>query len=237
MKDHLTKQMEQARNETCHHFSHLKKVFFFLDDYYSQPQHHYFAPFATKALKRVGSDVSNSSPPVLSQPIPTALVKVFSNPHSNKCHGHFSTLMLLHQQHLTQSIILFHSDTLPPLALGPLTLLTFPLLTSCSFWISFTSFHSISLPNNAVTLGLDHVSQPTLTCQEVIQPKVLPPRCQCLPNSHHQPSLSHRLQIHVFDLLLVISTWLSNEHFNSYVSKTDLLKKQTNKKKTELLSH
>lgn len=79
--------------------------------------------------------------------------------------------------------------------------------------------------NNAVTLGLDHVSQPTLTCQEVIQPKVLPPRCQCLPNSHHQPSLSHRLQIHVFDLLLVISTWLSNEHFNSYVSKTDLLKK------------
>lgn len=27
--------------------------------------------------------------------------------------------------------------------------------------------------NNAVTLGLDHVSQPTLTCQEVIQPKVL----------------------------------------------------------------
>ena len=153
--------------------------------------------------------------------------------HSNKCHSHFST----HQQHLTQSIILFHSDTLPPLALGPLTLLTFPLLTSCSFWISFTSFHSISLPNNAVTLGLDHVSQPTLTCQEVIQPKVLPPRCQCLPNSHHQPSLSHRLQIHAFDLLFVISTWLSNEHFNSYVSKTDLLKKQTNKKKTELLSH
>ena len=82
--------------------------------------------------------------------------------------------------------------------------------------------------NNAVTLGLDHVSQPTLTCQEVIQPKVLPPRCQCLPNSHHQPSLSHRLQIHVFDLLLVISTWLSNEHFNSYVSKTDLLIKKQN---------